>query len=593
MAKKILSDYDLEGRTIDNQVLQKRTTAELASDAKTEAMIKYNTTTKKAVVADGSAFNALVDKDELNDELAALEIGIRTDFDAEITDINSSITLKHPVFVGISHATPVLASDISINYTTRVLTINKTPFDIFVGDNTGGRIKITKTGGVNFPAFPNVSGIYYFYFDAITGNAVTTATPWVFGSIAPVYRILYNATQGGAAAEAFECHLNTISGDDHKWKHAGGTIYFNGFDLIHNALASGSPNADGRNTCIGITGGTNIDDNLSYTVVHNASPANVWEQDLGAQSAGSLNNTNGGQFRIKWDTAGEKWTLDATRFPFDFTGNEPNYITAAGVRTLVPNNNFFAYYCYAFQDPRLGQTIKLVSAVTPFTTIDEARAHTWETIKVSYPTLGDNEIKPLYKFIFEHKTTFPDSCKQAVLREFLDIRRAPTRTTSNVGGTLPASNVTVVATGNMSSTDVQSALVELQNDIDGLQFGAMIAAENIAVDKAVCVRVDAGVPKLYLANATDTTKMLAVGISVAAATANSTLIYRKAGVHTFQSPHGFTLSSLLPIYVGTTAGALVQTQPASNGNVIQPIGLPIADNKIEVMIGLIYFEKYV
>jgi hypothetical protein len=145
----------------------------------------------------------------------------------------------------------------------------------------------------------------------------------------------------------------------------------------------------------------------------------------------------------------------------------------------------------------------------------------------------------------------------------------------------------------MSSTDVQSALVELQNDIDGLQFGAMIAAENIAVDKAVCVRVDAGVPKLYLANATDTTKMLAVGISVAAATANSTLIYRKAGVHTFQSPHGFTLSSLLPIYVGTTAGALVQTQPASNGNVIQPIGLPIADNKIEVMIGLIYFEKYV
>jgi hypothetical protein len=376
-------------------------------------------------------------------------------------EMRSLLDLKHDVFIGISYKTPVLASDISINYTTRVLTITKTTFDVFVGDNSGGRVKVTKTGGVNFPAFPNVSGIYYFYFDAVTSNAVITSTPWIFGSIAPVYRILYNATQVGAAAESFECHLNTISGDDHKWKHAGGTIYFSGFDLIHNAIAIGSPNSDGSNTCVSITGGTNIDDNLSYTVVHNNSPANVFEQDLGAQSAGSLNSTNSGLFRIKWDTGGEKWTLPATRFPFDFTGNIPNYITASGVRTPVPNNNFFVYYCYSFQDPRVGQPLKIVSAVTTFATIDEARAHTWETIKVSYTTLGDNEIKPLYKWIFERKLTFADGCKQSAFREFLDLRRAPTRTTSNLGGTIPASNVTVIPTGNISSTDAQSAIAEL------------------------------------------------------------------------------------------------------------------------------------
>lgn len=108
--------------------------------------------------------------------------------------------LKAVQFPGISAETPIGAQDISIDYSTRILTITP-PLGYFhlYTDGSGAVTKIVKTGNVSFPAFTDTSGIRYFYFDS-TGTAVTTQTPWTtFDNIASVYRILWNATLSGSA----------------------------------------------------------------------------------------------------------------------------------------------------------------------------------------------------------------------------------------------------------------------------------------------------------------------------------------------------------------------------------------------------------
>jgi hypothetical protein len=62
--------------------------------------------------------------------------------------------------------------------------------------------------------------------------------------------------------------------------------------MANNALTTGTPNADGRNTVIALSTGTNSDENLSYTVTNDSTPTNPWEQDLGNITPASLNSTN-------------------------------------------------------------------------------------------------------------------------------------------------------------------------------------------------------------------------------------------------------------------------------------------------------------
>ena len=177
-------------------------------------------------------------------------------------------------FPGIDSMTPITNADISIDTSTRVLTINPSRgyFDFFV--DGGGKItRLRKNGAVNFPAFTDTSGMWFFYFNS-SGTAVTTQTPWTtsdFSTIATVYRIIWNASLSGAnklVDQYIEYHLNDISADDHQWYHLQGTQWIKGGTMVNNAIVSGSPNADGRNSVIGLTTISNVDDNLEYTVTN-------------------------------------------------------------------------------------------------------------------------------------------------------------------------------------------------------------------------------------------------------------------------------------------------------------------------------------
>jgi hypothetical protein len=246
--------------------------------------------------------------------------------------------------------------------------------------------------------------------------------------------------------------------------------------MVNNALTSGTPNADGRNSVIGLTTISNVDDNLEYTVT-NSTAGTAFTQDLGNTTAASLNATNSALFQVfTQDSSSRVSFLPATRFPFAWNSgtNLPQYITSTGTRTSVTSTNFFVYFVYATQNPVAGAPLKVISATSQFTNITNARAFNWVDIQNTYSIIGnDNEIRPLYRLIFETRSSgggaYDVGAKYSVLRETQDLRKAAITSTLSATGSIPATSVTVVPAGNIASTNVQSALEELDAEKEPLK----------------------------------------------------------------------------------------------------------------------------
>jgi hypothetical protein len=370
-------------------------------------------------------------------------------------------------FPGIDATTPISAADISIDYGTRVLTI--TPplgyFNIFV-DGGGVITRYRKVGNISFPAFTDTSGVWFFYFDA-SGTAITSQTPWSsFSTTCAVYSLCWNATLSGSAKsvkELIETHVNDVSAAEHAWMHKYGSIWFSGLNVANNAIASGAPNADGRNAVIALSTGTVIDDNLPYTIT-NSTGGGLWEQDMGNTTPASLNATNSALFKCySQDAGGLVSFIDATRFPFLFNAsNTLQYLTSTGTRSDVSTGNFAAYFVFACQDPRSGHSVSIVSAPAQYNTLANAKAVSWTDIVAIYANLGEGaEVRPLYKLIFEYRSAYDVGSKKTAIRQVDDIRKAiVTQSTASIGS-VNASAVVYVPTAPLTATNVQSALDEV------------------------------------------------------------------------------------------------------------------------------------
>ena len=102
-------------------------------------------------------------------------------------------------FQGVDAQTPISASNISIDYTTRVLTITPPLGYFYINtDGAGKNNRMRKTGVITFPAFTDTSGRWYFYFD-ITGVATVSQTPPDMMTTTVVYSLLWNNTLSGSA----------------------------------------------------------------------------------------------------------------------------------------------------------------------------------------------------------------------------------------------------------------------------------------------------------------------------------------------------------------------------------------------------------
>lgn len=403
--------------------------------------------------------------------------------------LQDQIYLKATQNPGICQMHPIYADDITIDMVNRILQIStvnhgeaitlQNPITFFT-DGDGVITKHEINSPINFPAWTDTSGYWFLYFDS-TGTAITTQTSWSsqdFNTIATVYRIYWDATAVGDDKLSFECletHMNDQSASDHAWKHAQGSIYERGLDLSSNAITSGAPNADGRNTVISLSSGTCSDDGLEWTITNDSTPTNYFEQDLGNTAAGSLDATNSGLFKVRTNNgSGITNFLAATRFPFAWNSgsNRPEYITVNGTRTLVSNNYYFVYYVYSLADRKVGSGVKIISAEQEFSTLSNARAHSWETLRGLYTTVKDNEKRPLYKLIFEYKSSYAAGCKYSALRYVYDIRKQVTAAVGASSGSTFSTSVQLTTPIN-GQTNQDSLNVDFDSRINNIGYNQL------------------------------------------------------------------------------------------------------------------------
>jgi hypothetical protein len=280
-------------------------------------------------------------------------------------------------------------------------------------------------------------------------------------------------------ADYIEYHVNDVSAATHLALHLDWSRYVNWLDIASNAIATGTPNTDWRNTVIGLSTGTVLDDNLHYTITNDSTPTAPRQQVLWETTPANLSATNSWLFKVFTQNAiREVSFLPATRFPFawDVATNRPQTISTTWVRTLVPDNRWFVYFAYSTQNPTYWEAIKLVSAAAEFTSLANAQAYTWSSIQALYPTIfgNDFEIRPLYRIIFYNDNTwpwaYPAGCKYSVIREIQDIRKGSITSTAVATGSIPASAVTVVPAWSIGSTNVQSALEELDTEKEPVKW---------------------------------------------------------------------------------------------------------------------------
>ena len=382
---------------------------------------------------------------------------------AELESVADEVDLKQTVFTGICQKQFLTENDIEIDTVNLLFKINTVKngtaiSDInpicFYTDGNGESVKHTISTPVQV-SFTDTAGIWYFYFNS-NGSLVASTSVWTdLSTIATVYRFLWNPVLTGAdrcVIQSVEFHKNDIIWVDHIWKHNEGTKHVTGFDITASPT-NGTPNANGANTCIALSTGKNIDDNLLYTVTNTNTPTAKFTQNLGTSNS----IANGGKFICTYNTTTpfDLRKIAATDFPFLFnpTTNIPQYVTTSGVRTDVSPNFFFVYYIYALQDPQVGEAVKIRSAALQFANATLAAAHNWETLQSESTTLKDNEIRVLYKLTYEYRTGYDVAIKKAALRGVDDLRKQRTTTTAIAGGTLPATSIS-----ETNYINVQSAI---------------------------------------------------------------------------------------------------------------------------------------
>lgn len=395
-----------------------------------------------------------------------------------INELWDKLLLKAETHPSWDASTVPTADDIVINEVAGTLTfgtINGAPISvnnpaIYFIDINGKANRFLITAPVVFDWSAKTEGVWWFWFDETGAKVQQTAIPPNFGEATPLYRMYYSAVDGVVNTRAAEFHPNTQSAIEHEWKHfTFGAVWESGFQLVCNPLTSGAPAANGLNTCISLTGGTNLDDNFRYSIVNNTSGA-AWSQDLGTTTAANITTANGLLARVSYnDSLGRLRLLPATRFPFHFVGDVPQTIGADGTVTPVPNNYFFVTFTYCLQDDKAGEAVRVRSYVSSFATIDAARAAQWEDLVGISPTLGDKEIRPLHRHIWERRTAYDNAVKQSVLRETLDIRKERVKSISVSSTTILSSNV-ALATPLLGATNQDAYNVANEADKNNLRI---------------------------------------------------------------------------------------------------------------------------
>ena len=405
--------------------------------------------------------------------------------ESETIRVGALLDEKQTVFPGVCQIQYLTENDIEFDFTGAIplfkiktvkngTTISASNPLCFFTDGSGIVHKWTFATAKSIPMTYTLGAWWIYANDS--GVIVADQSAIIdFSLTAPIARVYIDPSLTGNARNvtmAVEFHKNDISASDHLWKHQNaGTIHISGLDFVGTPMPitsagvpTSSPNVSGVNTCVSITSGVTLDENLQVNILNSTTPA-MFSQDLGNVTAGSITVSNSAQLKISYsDAVGTLKMLPATRFPFPFNAstNIPEYITTAGVRTSVVNKSWIVNYIYSFQDPRYGEVIKVRSSNAGYLTYTDALAANWSDLQAVFITLRDKEIRPQYKVIHyvEHSLggAYSALVKYSALVHIDDIRKQSVIIPPSAVGSVLASGVSYIPTAPMTSTNVQSVI---------------------------------------------------------------------------------------------------------------------------------------
>jgi hypothetical protein len=359
------------------------------------------------------------------------------------------------------HGFPNNPYQVTLSYSpiTRQVTLTPTgsSFDIYVNG-----VKFTKTGPQVSTAHDNSTSAYFISYDP-NGVLQTSNTPWsIAGSSIPVCSLYYNAALTDAVA-LYELHSATRNPESHHQQHFSvGTMVLGktGFELFGWTANSDSSAA----VTFGVAAGTILDEDIKWIV-------------------SQLNDL--GPYTILYRTGASEWTWSKSlSLPYLYNiGNTNNILqynrNNAGIWSManLTNSNYVNYYLFASTALDSEFRFFLIPGPAEHATVSSYQAENVSIIGSTGSVIPIEEYAPLWKLTYRYQTGYDGVAGRARLIEAS--RLVGTKVTITGTSTFaahnslsgrdgldchPASSVTVTPSGNIISTDVASAIQELDSE---------------------------------------------------------------------------------------------------------------------------------
>jgi len=371
-------------------------------------------------------------------------------------------------------------STVSFNTSTRVFTIQpRSPTPEYRVWCHGEMY--TKTGS-DTVTLPNVSDLYYIYFDSNAVLQYKTST-YDFSTDTMVALLQWNAAAGDYYLLGEERHGITMDWATHEYLNATrGMQYASGL-TASNYTTSGNGSANSH-AQIDLADGVLYQEDIKIAVTHASLPVyENFEQDLQGP----------GRFPVAYHSnATGQWVKDsATDFPVKQGTARIKYnLNTAGTWTTpdAGNGEFVAYWLVATPNIKDGPIISIMGQRTDNNIGNAQSNNTWASLDLT--NFPGREVRPLYRMIFQTGTGYGNTVN-ARLVDLTDYRNtAVVGEGSTVTGSSPAFQNVVVG-GTTVTADSAAGTLTLTSS-GSITITANASTDTINISSSASGTVNAG-----------------------------------------------------------------------------------------------------
>jgi hypothetical protein len=352
-------------------------------------------------------------------------------------------------------------TDSSISFVdgTRTFTISTVSgFDVYWQG-----IKIHKSSSENI-VISTTTGLHFIYYATSSGTLTESTTPWDLQTHIPIALVYWNNTTGvGFLAE--ERHLTNLPWSAHYYLHTTvGTRYRTGLALSGYTLDT---DTDAAVTFAVSTGGV-MDEDISITVTHAATPTNEFEQFINDPAKLPVYYRSGASGDWVRDTPTDFCFKNVTGGTARVAFNE--YTGGAWQQTELNNANYCAYWIFA-TDFWLNPIISVQGQRQDNNLANAKANNTLDSLDLG--TLPAAEMKLLYRIIVRSDNGFGGT-RKAKLMDIVDYRAVSTVP----GSYIPVSHASL---GDLSTSGHPASVVST----DTTNFDGILSSADTTVQSAL------------------------------------------------------------------------------------------------------------